>query len=500
MRMRRITTMMMMKTKTTISLLCTGLLLLSSVNSGAAERSRLSKRSWLDLVNDYTSADKVQYEPDRWEQLTAKYTGGHHTNILAEWWSTFNDETLTKLIDMAFEHNPDLNAARSRVLQARAQLGVTMAGKSPRVDGRVYMTDADTSKNNPMAGGGASYHTYDAAFSASWELDFFGKKQDLINAGKSALEAEYANLHHAWVLLSAETASEYITLRTLQKQIEAAEKNIAAQSEMLEIVESMFKAGLRDELAVQQTRYSLESMKAAVPQLRQSAEAVMNSLAVLTGEVPGSLTELLGKNGELPDVDVMMMAGIPAETIRQRPDIAAAEKNFEAQVSRRKSAQKEYYPTISLTGSIGLESLSTGTLLKGSCYFFNLVPSVNIPIFRAGEIRKNIRVQNELEEQALSALEKTILNAAAEVRNALEANVQEAARNEHLKEGLAAAQMALETARNKYFNGLSDFSSVLSAMQSVYSLENSLAASRGQMMNNLIALFKALGGGWGKEL
>ncbi|MBQ6772771.1 MAG: TolC family protein [Synergistaceae bacterium] len=450
---------------------------------------------WLELVQKYTSADKINFAPSKWDKLINESSGrkDKNINILAQWWETFNDPTLTELIGRAFANNKDIQTSRAKVQEARAQLGLSMADASPRVDGSGTWTHSEPSKNIPNAGSSNNYHL---GFDASWELDLWGKKQDNINASKAAYEAEYASLHNAWVSLSAEVAGNYINLRTFQERIKIAENNINLQQDMLNLTQSQFDAGLKDELAVKQSRYTLERTKSTLPALRQQIEEIMNALAILTGEVPGSINELLNNNNSFPEVDVNRLNGIPAETIRQRPDIIAAERNLAAQRSRKKAAQKDYYPTITLTGSIGLDSLHSSTIFEGHSIGSTFLPRLSWPIFNGGQIRKNIKVQTAREEQMLAAYEKTVLSAVSEVRNALTSNVQEEIRNQSLQSALNSAHDALNTARDKYEQGLTDFNSVLNAMESVNSIENDLASSNGQRMLNLITLFKALGGGW----
>lgn len=461
-----------------------------------SELTETANQDWLNLVRRYTSADEVNFEGTKWDNLVSTYSGNKPVNALAEWWSNFGDERLTQLIEMSFANNRDMVSARAKVLEARAQLGVTLSGMSPKADGGAAWTNSRGSDN---ASGAGSSNLYRVGMDASWELDFFGKKAEELKADKASLEGQEAALQSAWVSLSAEVAANYITLRTLQERLKIAEHNIGVQKDIYELVKSQYAAGLRDELSVQQAEYTLERTKSSVPSLVQSISETMNALAILTGEIPGSLNEMLSVRNDsalIPQADVSRLVGIPAETLRQRPDIRAAERAWLAQVSRRKASEKKYYPTISLIGSIGLESLSTNNLLEAGSQAFSIGPRITWPIFNSGAIRKDIRIQSAREEQYFAAFEASILQAVAEVRNALTANAQEAKRNIILKNGLTSARSALDIARDKYVQGLVPFNDVLTAMQAVYSLEDDCAASDGRKMMNLTALFKALGGGW----
>ncbi len=488
-------TMKTMKTTSRLLALCV-MVLWSGASFGGVRSSDVVNTDWLDLVRRYTSADEVSFEGTKWDNLVSNYSGTKPVNPLSEWWNNFGEERLTQLVEMAFMNNKDMATARARVLEARAQVGVTMAGMSPKADGAAAVTHSRASEHTSGAGSSTLYRI---GMDASWELDFFGKKAEDLRADKTALAGQEAALQSAWVSLSAEVATNYINLRTLQERLRIAEKNIAVQKDIYELVKSQYSAGLRDELSVQQAGYTLERTRSGVPSIVQTISETMNALAILTGEVPGSLNEFLsvGNNEvSLPQVDMTSLIGIPAESLRQRPDIRAAEMTWLAQTSRKKSAEKSYYPVISLLGSIGLESLSTGNLLEGGSHAFSIGPRITWPIFNSGTIRKNIRIQSAREEQYFAAYEASILRAVGEVRNALTANAQEAERNILLKRGLEAARSALDIARDKYIQGLIPFSEVLTAMQSVYSLEDDCTTSDGRKMMNLIALFKALGGGW----
>ncbi|MBQ3653251.1 MAG: TolC family protein [Synergistaceae bacterium] len=490
------TTTMTKTMKTTIRLAALCMLLCVGTSFGGVRSSDVVNTDWLDLVRRYTSADEVSYEGSKWDNLVSSYSGTKPVNPLAEWWGAFGDERLTQLVELAFTNNKDMAVARARVLEARAQVGVTLAGMSPKADGGGGVTHSRASEHTT---GGGSSTLYRIGLDASWELDFFGKKAEDLRGDKIALAGQEASLQSVWVSLSAEVATNYINLRTLQERLRIAEKNIAVQKDIYELVKSQYSAGLRDELSVQQAGYTLERTRSGVPSIVQSISETMNALAVLTGEVPGSLNEFLSVGNDevpLPQVDMTRLIGIPAEALRQRPDVRAAEMTWLAQSSRKKSAEKSYYPVISLLGSIGLESLSTGNFLEGGSHTFSIGPRITWPIFNSGAIRKDIRIQSAREEQYFAAYEASILKAVGEVRNALEANAQEAERNILLRRGLEAARSALDIARDKYIQGLIPFSEVLTAMQSVYSLEDDCTVSDGRKMMNVIALFKALGGGW----
>jgi len=240
----------------------------------------------------------------------------------------------------------------------------------------------------------------------------------------------------------------------------------------------------------------VEQTRASIPTLRTGVEAALNALAILVGRVPGELEFLLEERKPLPHPETVELVGIPAELLRRRPDIHAAERRLAAQMSRTKSAEKDLLPRFLLFGSIGLESFSTGSLFSSGSVGFAFGPRITMPLFHGGAIRQNIRVQSAREEQLLAAYEQTVLAAVAEVRDALTANVQERERNASLRRGVEAAQNAREIAEDQYRNGLTDFNTVILTQQALLSLEEEYTVSRGQLTSNVVRLFKALGGGW----
>jgi NodT family efflux transporter outer membrane factor (OMF) lipoprotein len=338
---------------------------------------------------------------------------------------------------------------------------------------------------------------YRAGIDAAWEVDIFGGTRRGVEAAQADLDATRENLKDVWVSLAGAVAQHYIALRTYQARLRVAESNLEAQVETYELLESLFRSGLRDGLAVQQARYIMENTRASIPLLRTGIEASMNSLAVLTGSMPGDLHERLSETKPIPVPSLTVVTGIPANVLRQRPDIRMAERELAAQTARVGEAEAELYPKFFLTGSIGLESLKSSTLFDSGSEAWGIGPSISWPIFHAGAIRKNIQVQTELQEQYLAYYENTVLMAVKEVREALVAYAEEQRRRDALLNAVDAASSALEVARDKYKNGLSDFNNVLDAQRSLLAYEEQLAMSEGTISTNLVRLYKALGGGWG---
>lgn len=452
-------------------------------NAQSTVDTELREGKWLEMAQRYpipSMSGDVLISPD--------------PEMLAKWWESLNDEILTKLVEWSLESNRDLASARSKVTESRAALGINKASLLPWLDNTDYWYNSRT----PVQTGGAGkgFDIYRLGIDASWEIDIFGGKRESVKAGAASLEAQYASLHASWVSLSAEVALNYLILRTLQQRLLIAEKNMALQEETLEMLQSRVDAGLSDHLALNQSKYTLEQTKAEIPPIKKSLEEVKNTLAVLTGRVPGSLGEMLDEIKPIPMLDMKMMTGIPANNIRQRPDIFAAERQLAAQIARKKSARADLWPKFYLLGSIGTEALDTGSLFEGPSKAYSFGPKIVWPIFHGGAIRNNIKVQTARQEQYLAAYEQTVFKAVSEVRNALTSGLEERRRNESLRRGIEAAQTALDVANDKYRNGLTDFNNVINAQRALLTLSEACAISDGQITSNSVRLFKALGGGW----
>jgi NodT family efflux transporter outer membrane factor (OMF) lipoprotein len=250
------------------------------------------------------------------------------------------------------------------------------------------------------------------------------------------------------------------------------------------------------ELAMQQSRYGVERSRAAVPTLESGLAAAKNRLAVLLGEKPGALNALLEETAPIPTLPATVAVGVPADTLRNRPDIRKAERQLAAQTARVGVATSDLYPKLRLAGTLGLESIDGGELLSGDSLAWSVGPAASWNIFNAGAVRQNIAVQSALVDQALVQYEVTVLQALEEIENVLIAYAKEQNRHEYLTSAITAARRADELAREQYQAGLVDFSNVLDTQQALLSLEDELAQNEGTMVSNLVRLYKAFGGGW----
>jgi NodT family efflux transporter outer membrane factor (OMF) lipoprotein len=418
-------------------------------------------------------------------------------HTLALWWTTLNDSELSGLIERAVKGNLDLKSAYSRVRQARAQRGIAVAGMFPSID---FSGSEKWTRSSETTGIKETTKIYSSDFDAGWEIDIFGGVRRSIEASDASLQSGKEDLRDVMVTLVSEVALNYIDVRTYQARLTVVKENLKSQQETYDLVVWRNQAGLSDDLAVQQALYNLESTRSEIPALNTALEEAMNRIAVLLGEQPGNMHNELEPYGPIPVPSPKVAVGVPAEVLRRRPDIRKAERDLAAQTANIGVATADLYPKFRLSGSIGIESPKFNTLSRNltTTDTWTLVggPQISWAIFDAGAIRQNIKVQSELQEQALLEYESTVLGALEEVENALVAYVNEQSKMESLDKAMQAAQSAVELAWQEYQAGIIDFTDVLTVQQSLLSLQNQLAQSRGTVTSNLIRLYKALGGGW----
>jgi outer membrane protein, multidrug efflux system len=414
-------------------------------------------------------------------------------NTLAAWWTTLNDPQLSGLIERAVAGNLDLKTAQSRIRESRARRGIAEGAGLPTLTATASATSSRTDTNRGIDTRGESYSS---RFDAGWELDLFGRVRRSVEAAQADLEANEENLHDVLVSLLAETALNYIEVRTFQARLAAAEANLESQNQTYQLTLWRAESGLDDEVAMHQAKYNLESTRAQIPTLRTGLEEALNRLAVLVGETPGNLHKELEKSEAIPVPPAEVAVGVPADIIRQRPDIRRAERELAAQTARVGVAMADLYPRLTLNGSIGVESLSrrepssssrTGSISGG--------PQVSWAIFDP-TVRPNIEIQSALQEQAMIQYQAVVLSSFEEVENALVAYAQERQRRESLRLAMESAQVAADLEQFKYQAGLSDFINVLVAQRSLLTFQDQYHQSNGTVTSDVIRLYKSLGGGW----
>lgn len=416
--------------------------------------------------------------------------------LLARWWHGFGDPVLDRLVADALAANLDLAQARARLREARARRGVAGAALAPSVDASL---SGSRSRSSGQSGSGSTRELYSAGFDASWELDVFGGVRRSVEAAQADLEASVESLSDTRVSLAAEVALNYIDLRTAEQRLAIAEESIASRGENHQIIRWRQQAGLVSELDLAQATTDLESTRAVLPPLRTAVIEAKNRLAVLLGRNPGELESLVHADRPIPLAAAEIVAAIPADTLRQRPDVRVAERRLAAQTARLGEAEAARYPSFRLSGSLGLEALELDALADRGANTHSLFGGITAPVFNAGRIAANIEIQDALVEQARLAYRAAVLAALEEVENALTAVANTDARRVKLAEAAAAARTTLAIAEYRYASGLADFLSVLDAQRTQLSLDEQLAGSTGELARAQVRLYKALGGGWSTE-
>ena len=414
-------------------------------------------------------------------------------DLLSSWWTVFNDPVLNGLIEKARINNLDLRQAEARIRQARAQKGAARADLFPSLSAGASASRTHTREDE---GESKTQDLFSNALDASWELDLFGKKRRSLEASEASLQASEEDCNDILVTLFADVALNYVEMRSLEQRIILSEESLKTQAETCDIARWRHEAGLTTQLDTDQAVLSLEQTRAEIPALQTSLAQTRNRIAILLGQAPGALDKELNGKQTIPYASENIAVGVPADVLRQRPDVRRAERRLAAQTAKIGVAKAELYPDFSLAGSIGLESLKLGDLYSGGTESARAAANAAWSLFDFGRIRKNIEVQTALQEEALGFYEAAILTALEDVENALASYGNEQIRQRSLKISVRAAESAFTLARDQYSSGLVDFQSVLETQRSLISARSQLVVSNANMAGNVIRLYKALGGGW----
>ena len=415
------------------------------------------------------------------------------TNLIERWWTVFNDPVLSDMVERARAGNLEIRQAEVRVREARAQRGMAKAGLFPTVGGNASVSR--TSAGNE-AGNGQTTDFFVTSLDASWELDIFGGKRRSLESANAIWQASEESLRDVQVSLLAEVALNYVEVRSYQELLSITESNVLTRAETYDITRWRREAGLTTQLDEDQAKQSLEQVRAQAPALHTSLEQAKYRLAVLLGQPPGALQDLLAEQQPVPSTPVEVAVGVPADLLRRRPDIRSAERQLAAQTAQIGVAKAQLYPSFSLAGTLGLESLEYANLYSASARAAQGLAKAAWTIFDGGSLRQNIKLQTVKQEAALSFYESTVLTALKDVESALVAYANEQTRRNALAAAVQAGQSAFELARFQYNSGLVDFQTVLDTQQSLLSTQDQLAVSQAKVTTNLISLYKALGGGW----
>jgi NodT family efflux transporter outer membrane factor (OMF) lipoprotein len=433
---------------------------------------------------------------------------------LKKWWQVFNDPVLSRLVETAAKENLDLRIAGLRILESRAKLGIALGGRFPQQQAlRGGWTHTSISKHtaNTQPGMDLNYNEAVLGFDAAWELDFWGKFRRAVEAGRGGLDASVAQYDDILVTLTAEVTRTYVQIQTLSARLAIAHENAVIQKRTLKVAQARFQGGYVSELDVSQSKALLNETLAAVPRLKAGLIQARNGLAVLLGMLPGEEDAILPsyRPGTIPHVPKEIAVGVPAQLVRRRPDIRLAERRLAAQCALIGIAEADLYPSFSLFGSIGLRASDSNVTYAGfpkrgalndiwrsDSVEFMGGPSFSWNIFNYGRIKNNVRVQDARFQQLAVDYQNTVQKAVLEVEDALTAFVMAQEELAGLSKSLAAASRSVELSLVQYREGLVDFQRVLDTQRFQTQVQDLLTATQGAVALNLIATYKALGGGW----
>jgi NodT family efflux transporter outer membrane factor (OMF) lipoprotein len=454
---------------------------------------------------DYVKPDAA--EPEQWLQSQNPKIDSREADF-SKWWAVFNDPVLNTLVETAYQQNLPLQVAGLRILEARAQLGIAIGFQYPQTQ----QVNADASANqlskNAPNGGGADryFYNYQASFDAAWELDIWGKFRRQVQTGVANLEATIADYDDILVTLTSEVARSYILLRTNEERLDVAIQNVEIQKRSLEIADVRFKAGAVTELDVAQAKSLLRSTEAGIPQFEASIREAKNALAILLGKLPGEIDYMLGGPRRIPEVPPEVAVGIPAELLRRRPDIRLAERQLAGQSALIGVAKADLYPHFSLFGSLGFQTASStdgrsnnadfSDWFKGESFTLFAGPGVSWDIFNYGRLTNRVRVEDARFQELAVNYEDTVLRAAQEVEDAMVSFLRNQDSVGFLADAVKASKRSVDLSMIQYREGLTDYQRVLDTQRFLTANQDQLVFTAGSVDLSLIAIYKALGGGW----
>lgn len=417
---------------------------------------------------------------------------------LADWWLTFNDPKLNELVLTAANQNLTLREAGMRVLQARAERGVAVGDLLPQsqtIGGDYARTLISSETANVFPALIRSFDNWTTTSTFSWELDFWGRFRRAVEAADASLDAAVESYDDVLVVLVAEVATAYTNIRTFQQRLDYAEQNVEIQRGSLNIVQQRFDNGRSSGLDVEQAKLSLTSTEATIPPLRASLRRENNLLCTLLGVPPRDLLPELG-DGPIPTAPAEVALGLPCELLRRRPDVRRAEREAAAESALIGVAVADLYPSFSLTGSIGHEARNLSRLFLPSATTGTIAPGFSWNVLNYGRLRNNVRAQEAAFQAAALTYQATVLEAAQEAEDGVTSFLNSQDQTLVLAESVRAASKSLDLTLDQYREGLVDFNRVFTIQETAVDQQDQYAAAQGDVALNLIALYRALGGGW----
>jgi len=431
---------------------------------------------------DFIAVDAQQFSPNATE---------------AEFWTSFNDPQLNDLIETAFKANHDIRIAQSRLAEARALRGEKRLDLAPTITASGGHTESRLSERQlPFPGVDRHQDYYDASFDASWELDLFGRVRRGIEAQSAQVNASIAGVEDAEVSVTAEVARSYFELRGAQHQLDVARRNTDNQRSSLELTNARLEAGRGTELDTSRAQAQLSATLATIPDLEAAVTRSILRLGVLTGQSPQALIPSLSEPRPLPALPTTQPIGTPEALLRRRPDIRVAENQLAAATAQIGVAVGDLFPRISLVGSWGLDATNSADLGNGSSETYSFGPSIRWAAFDLGRVRQRIKQREAAADGALARYEQTVLRALEETDASMTDYVKSLAKQEHLRRSASASANAAMLARARFDNGAADFLTVLDAERTMLEAEDRLARTETETATSLLAMYKALGGGF----
>jgi len=415
--------------------------------------------------------------------------------IAVSWWSEFQDPVLDSLIEKARRRNLDIHVAVANFQASRALLEGTKLDRYPAVQLNGEYLRTRLGENVFAPGNNPTYSTYTGSFDAFWELDIFGRVSHRIKGTYANSQAALADMRGVYVRIFAEVANTYLELRGNQYLLDIARRNLKGQDETYQLTQELSRAGTSNSLDVTRAEAQLEATRASIPPLEARIGALKNSLSVLVGEIPGSLGDLAEKQ-PLPSLPTSVALGSMEDLLRRRPDVKRAEARLQERVARYNISVANLYPSIQFGGSIGFSATDFSNFGSKESFSWSIFPSISWAAFDLGRVRKQIKRDDALALAALNQYEKTVLESLEEIKTALGNYSQELKRREILRTSSRASARAASMARERFNAGLDNFIDYLSADNALLQSENALAQSEISAATSLVAIYKALGGGW----
>ena len=440
--------------------------------------------------------------------------------IDVEWWRVLRDPELTVLMRRVAASNLDVRTADIRLAEARAQRGVTRAGEFPTLNGNASYTRERPSSQGVLgllSGGNAAtqsnglggrqggtpntaplgaFDLFQSGFDASWELDLWGRVRRQVESADAQVDASLEARRQTLLTSLAELARNYVALRGYQESERIVRSNLASANQAVRLTTERFQGGLATDLDVANARAQAEATSANLPQLEAQEQQAINAISLLLGAPPGAMAAELTTRKPIPPVPPKVPVGLPSELARRRPDIRQAEAQLHAATADIGVAEADFYPQVTLSGSFALQATQFSNVFGLNARTFGLGPGVTVPIFQGGRLRRTLELRKAQQKEAAVNYQKIVLQAFHEVDNALIAYRTDQLRRQRLAAQAGQSRRALGIASERFRNGLSDYLEVLTAQRTLLQAEQDLAVATTNVSTDLIALYKALGGGW----